>query len=109
MTLGNALSIWDWPTALGLVFVGFLLGLVLLPLAWPVRLTPGFPYPVAVASVIATVAGVAFFIFLFVFRWINGVPNVERLLTSGLQWIIFSGGMSVGLKLRDRLAERPFP
>lgn len=100
MTLANALSLWDWPTALGLVIVGLVIGYVLVPMAWPVETVN---FPVRMTSFLTTVIGTVFFILIFTVRALAGVPNIERILTSALQWVVFSVSISAGLKLRDRM------
>lgn len=52
MTIQNALSIWDWSTAIGLVVAGVTIGIVFHPYAWPTM-----RYPVFVAGTMASPLG----------------------------------------------------
>lgn len=103
MTIETIFAIWDWPTAVGLVLVGLVVGMILLPLAWPDRsqLTPSFP--VAVSGVLSASIGLIFFVFLWLFREMAGTQFAERTISSGCQWLVFAAAMTMGLKLRDRI------
>lgn len=108
MNLADAYSLWDWPTAGGLLVVGLITGLLLLPMAWPTRRLTRARYPVALASFLMAAVGVVFFVFLLVFRQLDGVPNAIRLITTATQWLMFCAALDAGLRIRDRIeAARP--
>lgn len=91
----NALSLVDAPQIIGLGIVGLIFGWVIFSLA---------AFDTRTASTVLTMSGVVYFVFVIVIRYASGpLPVAERTIGTGLLWLVFSLGATLGLMARRRL------
>ena len=101
MNIDNALSLWDWPSVLGLVVVGIAFGWIAVPLAWPVRAAAHEEPPVAMAAFLMVLMFVVAFFFLIMFRYLTvPTPIAERTIGTALELLVFAFSAGIGLAIR---------
>lgn len=97
-----SLALWDWPSAIALLAVGFLVGYTIWPNLWPIRIAEHRMPPVLVTAIAAVGTIFVFFAFLFALRWMTGDPFP---LVTALQEELFVAAAAVGLRTRAKAVE----